>query len=151
MARMYGKSKGKSGSSKPVVKENPSWVSHKAAEIETLVAKFAKEKLSGSEIGIKLRDQYGIPSVKAATGKTISTVLEEKKVAKELPQDLLDVIAKWVLINKHMESNRQDKTAKRGLQLTQARINRLMKYYKGTGKLAQNWKFQSDRAGMYLE
>ncbi len=151
MARMYGKSKGKSGSSKPFVKENPKWVSYKPTEIEALVAKYAKEKLTAAQIGIKLRDMYGIPSVKAATQKTITQILDEKKLSKNLPQDLLDAIQKWIDVSKHYESNKQDKTALRGIQLAQSQIMRFAKYYKKTGRIQKDWKFIPARAGMYIE
>ena len=42
MARMYSRKKGRSGSTRPAVKE-AKWVSHKPAEIEDIVAKLAKE------------------------------------------------------------------------------------------------------------
>lgn len=151
MARMHSNAKGKSGSSKPFVKENPAWVSFKATEIEALVVKFAKQKLTASQIGIKLRDSYGIPSVKIATGKSITAIMSEKKLTKSLPQDLVDVIAKAVGLMKHLEENKQDKSAKRGLQLTESKIQRLARYYKESGKLSSDWKYDPKRAGVYLE
>ena len=151
MSRMHSGAKGKSGSSKPFTKTTPEWVSFKPAEVEALVVKLAKEKLTPSMIGIKLRDTYGIPSVKAITGKTIVSILAEKKLTKSLPQDLLDVIGKVVELQKHIETNNQDKSAKRGLQLTESKIKRLSTYYKATGKLAQDWKYNPKQAGVYLE
>lgn len=150
MGRMHSNNKGKSGSSKPFDKSTPSWVSYKATEIEALVAKLAKDKLTAAQIGIQLRDQYGIPSVKSVTQKTITQILSEKKLTKELPQDLLDMIGHFVAITKHLEDNKQDKVARRGLELARSKINRLAKYYKNSGKLPEGWKFDSRRAGMYL-
>ena len=42
-------------------------------------------------------------------------------------------------------------TSKRGLQLTQSKIMRLIKYYKKNKRLAADWKFSPDRLKMYLE
>ena len=47
------------------------WVTYSNEEIEELILKFSKEGKSASEIGVTLRDQYGIPSVKAVTGEKI--------------------------------------------------------------------------------
>ncbi|HLP80139.1 MAG TPA: 30S ribosomal protein S15 [Acidobacteriota bacterium] len=151
MARTYSKAKGQSGSTRPSNPQPKSWMSYKSNEIEALVAKLAKEKLTASQIGMKLRDSYGVPSVKVATKKSISEILDEKKLAKTIPQDLIDCIAKAIQIQKHLDENKQDKTARRGLRLAQSRIGRLVKYYKRIEKLDKNWTFDPEKAGMYLE
>jgi len=151
MARMHSRDKGKSGSTKPFVKETPKWQTHTAKEVEALIVKYSKEKLTGAQIGIKLRDMYGIASVRATTGKKVAEIMTEKGVAKQLPEPLLDIIKKFIAIRKHLDDNRQDKTAKRGLQLTQSKLNRLIKYYKSTDKLEADWKFNASKAGLYLE
>jgi len=151
MARMHSRKKGKSKSTKPINKTVPSWVTHKAKEVEMLVVKVAKEGLSASQIGIKLRDSYGIPDVKIITGKSITKILAKKKLEKEIPEDLMALIRKSVLIRKHLEENKHDEPAKRGLTLTDSKINRLAKYYKRTGKLPANWKFDTKKARLYLD
>ena len=45
----------------------PEWVMYSDEEIEDLIVKLHKEGNSSSEIGIILRDQYGVPSVKEVT------------------------------------------------------------------------------------
>lgn len=151
MARMHSRKKGKSGSTKPAKKVIPSWVKYKPKEIELLVVKYAKEGLAPSSIGVKLRDGYGIPDVKMITGKSVSEILNEKDLLKDLPEDLMALIKKSILVNKHLEENKQDKTAKRGVQLTISKINRLVKYYRGTGRIAADWKFDPKKATMYLD
>ena len=151
MARMHSRDKGKSGSTKPFVKVTPTWQTYTAKEVEALIVKLSKEKLSGALIGIRLRDTYGIPSVQATTGKKIAQILKEKGLAKALPEPLLDVVKKYILVKKHVEDNRQDKTARRGVQLAQSKLNRLVKYYKATGVLDKDWKFNAAKAGLYLE
>jgi len=147
---MHSRDKGKSGSKRPESKI-PSWSPYKDKEVEKLVIKFAKAGETSSEIGMTLRDSYGISCVKTLTGKTISAILKENKLSKELSDDLLNLIKKMVAVKQHLDKNKQDKTAKRGLQLTNSKILRLVKYYKKTNKLPQDWKFNVDRLKMYLD
>ena len=42
----------------------PSWITQDPKEIEELIIKYAKDDLSASQIGVKLRDQHSIPLVK---------------------------------------------------------------------------------------
>ena len=150
MARMHSRAKGKSGSTKPAVKSVPSWVKLTAKEVELLIAKFAKEGKTASQIGIILRDEYGLPDVKSLTKKSITKVLEEKKVLNEIPEDLLALIRKSIFIKNHLEENKHDYTAKRGHQLTESKIRRLVKYYKGTGRLPATWKYDQNKARLYV-
>jgi small subunit ribosomal protein S15 len=150
MARMHSRDKGKSRSDKPM-KKVPSWAPYKGKEVEKLVVKYAKAEHSSSEIGMILRDSYGINSVKALTDKTITKILIEKKLTKQLPEDLLNLIRKMIHVTTHFEKNRQDKTAKRGLELTSSKIRRLIKYYKQTKKLPADWKLDMNRLKIYLE
>lgn len=151
MARMYSRERGQSGSHKPLRKTKPSWLRYKAKEIEMLVAKLGKEGKTASAIGITLRDTYGVPDVKFITGKRISDILAGKKLAPEIPDDLRALIKRWVTIRRHLDENKMDQPAKRGLDLTMSKINRLIKYYKKTGKLAADWKFDVNKASFYLE
>jgi small subunit ribosomal protein S15 len=151
MGRMHSGSKGKSGSSKPYVKAVPTWQAYSAKEVEALVVKLAKDKHTAAKIGLILRDMYGVPSVQITTGKSVTQILEEKNFKKQLPQDMIDIISKYIDIAKHVEANKQDKTAKRGLVLAQSKLARLSKYYKRTGKIASDWKFDTQKAGIYLE
>ena len=150
VARMHSRDKGKSKSTKPA-KKIPSWAPYKEKEVEKLVIKFSKAGKSTSEIGMILRDAYGINSVKALTSKKVNQILEENGLVKILPEDLLNLIRKMVDVKAHFDKNRQDMTSKRGLQLTQSKIMRLIKYYKRSKRLEADWKFNPDRLKMYLE
>jgi small subunit ribosomal protein S15 len=148
---MHSRKKGKHGSKKPAKKTAPSWIRYKSKEVELLIAKIAKEGKSISQIGILLRDVYGIPSVSALCGKSISAVIKEKKLLPEVPEDLTALFRKYASIIKHLENNKHDETAARGLLLTESKINRLTKYYKRTGRIPQAWKFDTERAGFFGE
>ncbi|MFC1723831.1 30S ribosomal protein S15 [Nanoarchaeota archaeon] len=151
MARMHSRAKGQSGSKKPSVKSVPSWVRYKPKEVEALIGKLGKDGMTSSKIGLVLRDNYGVPDVKTVTGKTISTIMAEKKLLPDVPEDLRNLIRKAAMIRKHMEENKKDMPGKRGLQLTESKIARLVKYYKGTGKLPVTWKYDPKKASTYLE
>ncbi len=147
---MYSRKKGKSGSKKPVEKTKPTWLRYKPAEIELLIVKLAKEGKKASHIGVHLRDVYGIPYVRSLINKRISQVLEEKKLSKTLPDDLDNLIKKFILVKKHLDENRHDMSAKRGMQLTESKIKRLVKYYKKSGKLDADWKFDPSSMSIYV-
>ncbi|MFC1647854.1 30S ribosomal protein S15 [Nanoarchaeota archaeon] len=151
MARMHSRKKGKSGSTKPAKKVTPSWLQYKPKEVELLVVKYAKEGLPPSKIGLHLRDQYGIPDVKLVTKKSNTEILTEKKLLKDIPEDLMALIRKSVTIRKHMEENHKDMTGKRGLQLTESKILRLIKYYKKNDRLPMDWKYDPSRIKLYIE
>ena len=151
MARMFSRKKGKAGSTKPMRKTAPSWVRYSSKEIEMLITKLAKEGSSPSQIGLILRDSYGIPLSKQITGKKITKILEEKKILPKLPEDLLALIKRSIAIRKHLEKNHKDETAKRGLTLTENKIKVLVKYYKKIKKLSVDWKYEPKKIRLYLE
>jgi small subunit ribosomal protein S15 len=150
MARMHSRKKGKSGSNKPIDTKKKSWFIRDAKEIESLVLKLAKSGMTKSQIGLNLRDSYGIPSVKAITKNSIGKILEKNKMEQELPEDLIALIRKEVKLVKHIEENKQDKTARRGLRLTESKINRLIKYYRRIGRLPRGWKYDKDKAKLLV-
>lgn len=151
MARMHSRRKGKAKSKKPLQPTMPTWVRYKGKEVELLVVRLAKEGKTPSQIGIALRDTYGVPNVKILTKKDITQILKEKKLLPSIPEDLQSLIKRSVAIHKHLEANTKDESAKRGLLLTKSKINRLVKYYKRTGKLPSEWKYDPSRARMLLE
>lgn len=151
MAKLFSRNKGKAGSHKPVDKTVPAWVSYKPAEVEQLIVKLAKQEKTSSQIGLILRDSYGIPSVKAILGKSIVDILKEKKIAKKLPEDLIALIKRHIAVMKHFEDNKKDLTSKRGITLTESRIHRLVLYYKASKVLPQDWSYDKNKAKLYLE
>lgn len=150
MARMYSRKRGKSGSTKPSTKQLPSWVSYSAKEVELLIVKLVKEGKTPSQIGVYLRDEYGIPSVKLLCGKSITEILAEKGHQKELPEDLLALLKKVNAVKEHLEGNHKDQPAKRGLTLTESKILRLIRYYKRSGRIPKEWNYNPKQIKMYL-
>lgn len=139
MARMHTRKKGKSGSKRVYSDESKSWVQINSEEIEGLIVQLRKEGSSSSYIGVRLRDQYGIPGTKTILNKKIGTVLKEKNLSPEVPEDLMNLINRYKNVTKHMQLNRNDMSNKRGQQLIMAKILRMTKYYKSKGYLSKEW------------
>ena len=113
------------------------------AEIEGMIEKYAKDGMSPSQIGIKLRDQHSIPLTKSITGKTISEILIGCKLLPDLPEDLDNMVKKAVGLQKHLKVNKGDRRNVRSLELIEAKVHRLTVYYKRIGRIPENWKYKS--------
>lgn len=142
------KMKGKSHSMRPVESGAPKWVKATPEEVESLVIEFAKKGIPPSQIGLILRDQYGIPLTKQLTGKKINKILSERNMAPEIPEDMFNLIKHASVIRRHLEEHPKDMSSKRGLQLIESKINRLAKYYKDVGRLPRDWKYSPEKASI---
>lgn len=134
-----------------MITENPAWVPLKATEIEDLVEKFTKEGVSPAMIGMILRDQYAVPNVKLATGKTVTEIQAEKGVKGDLPADLAQLMERAINLNTHLKSNPKDISNRRGLNMIEAKIRRLEHYYKDNGVLPATWKYSLANAELMLK
>lgn len=143
------KKKGKSHSTRPPREGAPSWVKYSSEEVENLVIDLARKGYPPSMIGIILRDQYGIPLVKQITGKKICQILEEQGLAPEIPEDLANLIRRALRVRRHLEEHPKDYHSKRGLQLIESKIRRLVKYYKRVGKLPPEWEYVPGRVSIF--
>ncbi|EWM23570.1 40s ribosomal protein s13 [Nannochloropsis gaditana] len=127
MGRMHSKGKGMASSAIPYKRTPPSWAKATAKDVEEHVCKLAKKGLTPSNIGVILRDSYGIAQVKAVTGSKILRLLKKNLLAPEIPEDLYMLIKKAVAVRKHLERNRKDKDSKFRLILIESRIHRLVR------------------------
>ena len=148
---MHARRKGKSCSKRPLITENPAWVALSATEIEDIIVKMAKDGNNSAKIGLVLRDQYGVPDVKLATGKTITAIMKEKGVAPALPEDLANLMRRAIDLNVHLKENRGDISNRRGLMLIEAKIRRLERYYKANNVLPADWKYSLNTAELMLK
>lgn len=148
---MHSGKKGKSGSKAPAGKQLPNWIEYKPEEIEEVIINLTNDGYSASEIGMILRDNYGVPSVKRLTGKTIEKILLKHKMLPDMPQDLLNLIKKSVKLDDHLKESKKDFTAKRGYQLTVSKIRRLVKYYRKKGKLPKDWRYEAETAALLVK
>src|SRR3989338_1831904 len=99
--------KTKKTAKKIVVQERES-----AENIEKIIVDLAKKGTSPSQIGIILKEKYGIQKMKVL-GKKITKILDENKV--EYKTDLDFVNRRISKINDHAQKNKQDKRAGREL------------------------------------
>lgn len=138
---MPKKKRGRSHSTRPVSKRPPIWCRYQPEEVEAIVIKLAKDGHTTSNIGVILRDQYGIPLAKPIMGKSISQILREAGLAPSLPEDLETLLRKVTSLRIHLERNRKDLHNKRSLQFIETRIRKLARYYKRKGVLPPDWKY----------
>jgi small subunit ribosomal protein S15 len=150
MAKMHTRHKGKSGSKRPVRSNAAKWCGFSTEELTKMVADLARQGRSSSEIGMILRDTYGVADFKLITGKKIYQVMREEGLASRVPEDLYNLIVKALRLNKHLSVNRKDFHNKRQLNLVEAKIRRLVKYYKREGRLPEDWKYSLQAAEMLI-
>ncbi len=143
MGRLHSHRHGQSHSIRPVTPTSPTWVKQNAQEIEELVLKYAKDGLTTSEIGVKLRDQYAIPLVRSITKKSITEILEQKGIKQEMPEDLNNIVRKALGLQKHLKTHTSDRRNVRSLELLEAKVHRLSSYYKKVGRIPKTWKYKS--------
>lgn len=141
MARIHVHTHGKSHSTRPTSKRSPSWLNQSRDQVSSIVVKLSKDGLSPSEIGLKLRDEHGIPLVKPVVGKSLTALLAENNVKPDMPEDLDKLVKKAVGLQKHLKIHNSDHRNVRSLELVEAKIHRLSKYYKSIDKLPKNWKY----------
>jgi small subunit ribosomal protein S15 len=121
----------------------------KPEEVEELVVSLYRKGYPPSMIGMILRDTYGIPSVRAVTGKKLVRILRERGLAPEIPEDLANLIRRAARVRRHLEEHPKDYHSKRGLQLIESKIHRLVKYYKRIGVLPPDWEYKPERVSIF--
>ena len=92
MGRMLGS--GKSATALPYLRKVPTHVSMTPSEVIEIIVKYAKKGFTESQIGVMLRDEYGIPQVRFLTGKKLHRILKKKGCAPKIPEDLFYLIKK---------------------------------------------------------
>jgi small subunit ribosomal protein S15 len=141
MARIHVHTHGKSHSTRPTSKGPAPWLSNSRDQISALAVELAKEGLSPSEIGLRLRDLHGIPLIKPVLGKSLTSVLIENNIKPDMPEDLDKIVRKALGLQKHLRVHNSDHRNVRSLELIESKIHRLSKYYKLKGKIPKNWKY----------
>jgi len=151
---MHTRRRGSSDSDKPVADDPPEWSDVDEDAIEERVVELAEAGHSPSEIGLKLRDEgvngTPVPDVSLATDKKITEILEENDAGPDLPEDLRNLMERAVRLHEHMEENPGDHQNKRALQNTEAKIRRLIDYYRGD-ELDEEFTYSADTVAELLE
>jgi len=143
MARIHVHARGKSHSTRPTSKSPPGWVSQTADQVLSLVVLMGKDGMGPSTIGMKLRDEHGIPLAKPLTGKSVLQILTDSDIRTDMPEDLDRLVRKAVGLQKHLKAHNSDRRNVRSLELVEAKIHRVSKYYKRTGRIAPDWRYAS--------
>jgi small subunit ribosomal protein S15 len=150
LARMHTRRKGQAGSKKPVRTEPPKWSNTNKEEIESTIQQLATQGRSSSEIGMVLRDRFGVPDVTLVMGKKIGTIMKEKNIARSVPEDIYNLIVNVLELKKHLDRNPKDVHNRRSLNNMVSKIRRLEKYYRREGVLPEDWKYSIERAEMLI-
>ncbi|MBE6493492.1 MAG: 30S ribosomal protein S15 [Methanosphaera stadtmanae] len=131
--------------------ETPEWLEMTTEEIEELIVKLHREGQSTSQIGITLRDQYGIPSTKTVMGEKITDILKKNGTEFTYPEDLLNLIRRAVNIREHLDENPKDVHSQRGLIKIESKIRRLVKYYTRNNVLPEGWRYDPKTAALLVK
>ena len=120
----------------------PTWVNTSHSDlISNIIRMYKEDSLTASQIGIILRDEYGIPLVKPILGKTITDVLRENGVKQDMPEDLDRLVKKALGLQRHLRTHNSDRRNVRSLELIESKIHRLSRYYKKRDNIDKNWKY----------
>jgi small subunit ribosomal protein S15 len=148
---MHARRRGRSGSQRPLITENPAWVPLNKDEIEDIIIKMGKDGVTSARIGLLLRDQHAVPDVKLATGRTVGDILIENDLQPTIPDDLVALMRTAINLQTHLQENRKDLANKRNLQMVESKIRRIVKYYKREGRLPADWQYSMANAELLIE
>jgi len=142
MTRIHSHRRGKSQSFRPINKKYD-WVKLTSEQINEIISKLNKDGLNSSQIGIVLRDQYTVPSVRAVVGKKMKEILEDIDASPTIPEDLDSLVKRAVRLQNHLKSNKGDRKNVRSLEMIEAKIHRVSKYYKTKNTIPKDWKYKA--------
>jgi len=97
-----------------------------------------------------LRDQHAVPSVRLVMGERIAAILARNEVVMEFPEDLRNLMARSVRLQDHLAVNHRDQHNRRQLELTEAKIRRLVRYLKSQGRLDGEFRYRRDTVRLML-
>jgi small subunit ribosomal protein S15 len=151
MSRIHSGHKGRAGSHRPYPLTKPAWVTVSQEELVDQAAQLSKTGLSAAQVGLHLRDSLGVPSARAVTGKRLGTLLKEKGVQPEIPDDLQALLKRVVHLQRHLETHPKDLSNRRGLTLMESRIRRLARYYRQRKRIPETWRYTAAAAALQVE
>ncbi|MEC8926959.1 MAG: 30S ribosomal protein S15 [Candidatus Thermoplasmatota archaeon] len=151
MARMHSPGRGKSGSTKPLVDKAPEWSNSDSKAVTELILSLAADGHNTASIGTILRDQHAVPDARLVVGKRIGQILAENEITPQYPEDMMSLMRRALRLINHLESNRKDLHNSRQLELTESKIRRLSRYYKGRGQLDTEWAYKRDQLRLMVE
>jgi small subunit ribosomal protein S15 len=81
-------------------------------------------------------------------GKTVTKILKDAQLAPAVPEDLSNLLKKAENLSVHYAKNKADLHNKRALQIIEAKIHKLSRYYKRKGVIAKSWKYEAKIASV---
>jgi ribosomal protein S15P/S13E len=105
--------------------EKPVWLKTSEEELKKIIAELAG-KYPPAQVGIILRDQYGIPTTRIF-GKKLAVYLKEAGIDTK-NVELQNVEKKLEKMKEHLKKHKQDKKAKHKIQKPQSRVEKIKKY-----------------------
>ncbi|MGP8158955.1 MAG: 30S ribosomal protein S15 [Thermoplasmata archaeon] len=151
MSRIHSGHKGRAGSHRPYPLTKPEWVTTTQEELVAQAVQLSKTGLSSAQVGLHLRDTEGIPSARAVTGKRLGTLLREKGISPEIPDDLQALLKRVVHLQRHLETHPKDLSNRRSLTLMESRIRRLARYYRQRKRIPETWRYTATTAALQVE
>ena len=151
MSRIHSGHKGRAGSHRPYPLTKPAWVTVSKDELVGQAVQLSKTGLSAAQVGLTLRDGFGVPSARSVTGKRLGALLKESGVAPEIPDDLQALLKRVVHLQRHLETHPKDLSNRRGLTLMESRIRRLARYYRQRKRIPDTWRYTAAAAALQVE
>jgi small subunit ribosomal protein S15 len=105
--------------------EKPVWLKLSEEDLKKIIFEL-KDKYPPAQLGLILRDQYGIPTTRIF-GKKLSEYLKEAGV-NTLEIELKNIQKKEEKLKEHMKKHKQDKKAKHKVQITVSKVSKIEKY-----------------------
>jgi small subunit ribosomal protein S15 len=151
VSRIHSGRKGRSGSHRPYPLTRPEWVTISSEEVVTQAVQLAKGGRSAAQVGLALRDGFGVPGARALTGKRLAKLLADSGVKAEIPDDLQALLKRVVHLQRHLDTHPNDLANRRGLTLMESRIRRLARYYRQTRRIPESWRYSAAGAALQVE
>lgn len=151
VSRIHSGRKGRAGSHRPFPLVKPEWVTATTEEIVAQATQLSKGGKSAAQVGLALRDGFGLPSSRAVTGKRLGALLAEHGLRPEIPDDLQALLKRVVHLQRHLETHPSDLANRRGLTLMESRIRRLARYYRQRRRIPESWRYSAAGVALQVE
>ncbi len=144
---------GKSKSRKPEVEfgSMPDGFTGTKEQIGEAIVAYAKQGTHQALIGLKLKQEQKLPYVKQLYGKRLGVILKEKGYSPQFPQDFFDLLKRATILRRHLDKNHNDVHNKTRLIRIESKIWRLAKYYKRSGALPGDWKYEPAKVALLIK
>ncbi len=153
MARMHTGRHGKSKSRKPDVELGsvPEGFTGTKESVDESIVGYAKQGMHQALIGERLKKEHGLKYIKQLYGKRLGTILKEKGYAPQYPQDFFDLLRRATVLRRHLAKNSNDVHNRTRLTRIESKIWRLTRYYKRSGALPTDWKYEPEKVALLIK